>query len=85
MEVTGRGETRGLESAQPMPTRIGYRQDWAANASNRAGHVAEGHYMGETKLERDMWENNEKKVNPDQYHRAEGYLDGGIRHGKFPV
>lgn len=85
MEVTGKGETRGMEAAPSAPKRMAPRQDWAANASNRAGHVAEGHYMGETKLTRNIFDNNELKINPDQFYRAEGYNDGGMRHGKYPV
>jgi hypothetical protein len=84
MEITGNGEVKGLDSAQGMPTFVGPRQNWAKNASMRAGHVAESHYMGEVSMPRDMLVDNEPKVNPDLYYRDMPTYDGTWREGWFP-
>ena len=84
MEVTGRGDTRGLDAAQVCAPWNGPRQDWAHNASMRKGHVAEGHYMGEINTVRDMMTDNEPSVNPDIFYRDVPTSDGSWSHGWFP-
>lgn len=84
MEVTGRGEVRGMEAAQVCAPWNGPRQDWAKNASMRMGHVAEGRYMGEVNPERNMMTNNEPGVNPDLFYRDVPTYDGTWREGWFP-
>jgi hypothetical protein len=32
-----------------------------------------------------MFQDNESAANPDIFYRAEGYADGGVKYGKFPV
>ena len=84
MEVTGRGDVRGLDAAQVCAPWNGPRQEWAKNASMRKGHVAEGRYMGEINPTRDINIDNEPGVNPDLFYRDMPTNDGTWKNGWFP-
>ena len=84
MEITGMGETKGLDSAQTCSPWNGPRQDWAPTASGITDRTCEGRYMGETNPVAPLTPDMEKPT-PSRFYRDMPTDDGSWSYGKFPA